>query len=65
MTIDAVHIFRRLQEEYLTKGKKLYMYFSKIEKAFDRVPRKVLGMGNEEESYTRGKKCIPEEKRYT
>ena len=41
-TIDAVFILRRLQEEYHARGKKLYMCFMDIEKAFDRVPRKVL-----------------------
>ena len=41
-TIDAVFILRRMQEEYQAKGKKLYMYFVDLEKAFDRVPRKVL-----------------------
>ena len=41
-TIDAVFILRRMQEEYHTKGRKLYMCFLNLEKAFDRVPRKVL-----------------------
>ena len=31
-----------MQEEYRTKGKKLYMYFVDLEKPFDRMPRKVL-----------------------
>ena len=41
-TIDAVFILRRLQEEYLDKEKKLYLCFVDLEKAFDRVSRKVL-----------------------
>ena len=41
-TIDAVFILRRLQEEYLEKEKRLYMCFVELEKAFDRVPRKVV-----------------------
>ena len=35
-------ILRWLQEEYHAKGKKLYTCFVDPEKAFDRVPRKVL-----------------------
>ena len=41
-TIDAVFISRRLQEGYHAKEKKLCMCFVDLEKAFDRVPRKVL-----------------------
>ena len=40
--IDAVLILRRLQNEYLDKEKKLYMCCIDLEKAIDRVPRKVL-----------------------
>ena len=41
-TTDAIFILRRLQEEYSGKDKKLYMCFVDLEKAFDRVPRKVM-----------------------
>ena len=40
-TINAVFIFRRMQE-YHAKDKRLYMFFVDLEKAFDKVPRKVL-----------------------
>ena len=41
-TIDAVFILRRMQEEYQTKGKKVYIYFVDLENVLYRVPRKVL-----------------------
>ena len=41
-TVDAIFIVRRMQEEYQKKNKKLYMCFVDMEKAFDRVPRKVM-----------------------
>ena len=41
-TIDAVFILRRMQEVYHAKGKKLYMCFVDLEKAFVRVPRNVF-----------------------
>ena len=41
-TTDALLVARRMQEEYRDKKKKLYMYFVDIEKAFGRVPRKVM-----------------------
>ena len=50
-TIEAVFILRLIQEEYLAKQKKLYMCFVDMEKAFDRVQRKV--MDNEKEIYYR------------
>ena len=50
-TIDAVFILTRMQEEYHAKGKKLYMCFVDLDKAFIRVPSD--GMGNEEERNTR------------
>ena len=39
---DAIFILRQLQEKYLGKKKNLYFAFVDLEKAFDRVPRKVL-----------------------
>ena len=41
-TIDAIFILRQLQEKFLGKKKNLYFAFVDLEKAFDRVPRKVL-----------------------
>ena len=33
---------RQMQENFRVKGKKLYFSFVDLEKAFDRVPRKVI-----------------------
>ena len=40
--MDAIFIVRRMQEEYQKKDNKLYMCFVDMEKAFNRVPRKVM-----------------------
>ena len=53
-TIYAVCILIRLQEEYHAKGKKLYMCFVVLEKAFDIVPGKIL-------EWALKKKGIPED----
>ena len=41
-TTDAIFVVRQLQEKYLAVNKRLYMAFLDLEKAFDRVPRKVI-----------------------
>ena len=41
-TNHSVFILRRIQEEYLAKQKKMYMCFVDPEKAFDKVPKKVV-----------------------
>ena len=52
-TTDTLFIVQRMQEEYSDKKKKLYMCFVEIEKAFDRVLRKVM-------EWAMGKKSLPE-----
>ena len=41
-TVDAIFIVRKIQKEYQNKDKKLYMCFADMEKAFVKVPRKVI-----------------------
>ena len=41
-TTDTIFIFRQLQEKYLEKKKNIYFAFVNLEKAFDRVPCRIL-----------------------
>ena len=41
-TTDATFILRQTQEKYIGKNRNIYFAFIDLEKAFDRVPRKVL-----------------------
>ena len=42
-TTDAIFVVRQLQEKYLATNKRVYISLADLEKAFDRVPRKVIG----------------------
>ena len=52
-TVDAIFILRRMQKSYLEKNRKLFICFVNLEKAFDRVPRKVI-------EWALKKKLVPE-----
>ena len=41
-TTDEIFVVRQLQEKYLAANKRFYMASVDLEKAFDRVPRKVI-----------------------
>ena len=41
-TVNAIFILRRVQKSYLEKNGKLFICFVDLEKAFDRVPKKVM-----------------------
>ena len=41
-TADAIFILRQMQEKHHLKQKTMYAVFVDLEKAFDRVPRKVI-----------------------
>ena len=40
---DAIFVVGQLQEKYLAANKRLYMAFVDLDKAFDRVTRKIIG----------------------
>ena len=51
--VDAIFILRRMLKSYLEKNRKLFICFVDLEKAFDRLPRKVI-------EWTLRKKLVPE-----
>ena len=40
--VDAIFSVRQMMEKYEVAGRKLYMVFVNLEKAIDRVPRRVI-----------------------
>ena len=44
-TTGAIFVVRQPQEKYLAASKRLYMAFVDLEKAFNRIPRKVIRTG--------------------
>ena len=50
-TTDVIFIVRQLQEKHLAANKPLYMAFFDLEKAFDRVPRDVIFVGDAQTRY--------------
>ena len=41
-TTDLIFLLKKLQAEYLQIKKNIYFAFAYLEKAFDRVPRRIL-----------------------